>query len=217
VQAAKAGNLGLVVGPAWGRNEKALQGGGADILIKRRSKVRAGGPEPGKKPSALHSVEEIMQRAAERRLAVFLDYDGTLTPIVDDPQKALMSDPMRSAIRRLAARCPVGIISGRDLEDVREKVGIEGIFYAGSHGFDISGPEKGRMELQQGKDCLPALDKAERLLKIGLAQIPGALVERKRFSVAVHYRNIQRGRFGAVKLLVDTVAHGARELRKSKG
>jgi alpha,alpha-trehalase len=154
---------------------------------------------------------------AGRRLALFLDYDGTLTPIVDDPQKALLSDSMRRALSRLKERCSVGVISGRDLEDVRAKVGIEGIVYAGSHGFDIAGPEKGRLALQHGKDFLPALDKAERLLKKGLENIAGAMVERKRFSIAVHYRNIRRGSFGAVKLEVDTVAHDVPELRKSRG
>jgi trehalose-phosphatase len=181
------------------------------------SDIKAGGLEHGELPSALQFVEKLLKRAHGRRLAVFLDYDGTLTPIVDDPHKALLSDSMRRTVTRLAERCTVGVISGRDLKDVREKIGIEGIVYAGSHGFDIAGPETGRMQLQQGTDFLPALDRAERLLKIALKKIAGAVVERKRFSVAVHYRNIKRGSFGAVKLLVDTVAHDVPELRKSKG
>jgi alpha,alpha-trehalase len=203
-----------------GRSEKALREGRADIVVKRLSEVKSGGLERSRVwelPSALQSVEEIVHQAGKRRFAVFLDYDGTLTPIVDDPQQALMSDSMRRAVKRLAARCTVGVISGRDLKDVRGKVGIEGIFYAGSHGFDIAGSEKGRMERQQGKEFLPTLNRAERLLKAGLEKIPGAVVERKRFSIAVHYRNIKRGSFGAVKLLVDTVAHDVRDLRKSKG
>lgn len=217
VQAAKAGKFGPVVGVDRGGNEKTLRKGGAHIVVKHLSEIKAWGSGRGKLPSALQSVEQILQRAEGRRFAVFLDYDGTLTPIVEDPQKALMSDSMRSTVSWLAQRCAVGVISGRDLKDVREKVGIEGIVYAGSHGFDIIGPEKGRMQLQQGKYFLPALDRAERLLKIALEKISGAVVERKRFSVAVHYRNIKRGSLGAVKLLVDTVAHDVPELRKSKG
>lgn len=217
VQAAKAGKFGLVVGVDRGRNKRALREGGADIVVKQLSDVEAGGSEHGKLPSALKSVKEILRMAEGRSLAVFLDYDGTLAPIVEDPQKALMSDSMRSVLSRLAARYTLAVISGRDLKDVREKVGVEGIIYAGSHGFDIAGPEKDRLELQQGKDFLPALDRAEWFLKTGLEKIAGAAVERKRFSIAVHYRNIRRGSFGAVKLLVDTVAHDVPELRKSKG
>jgi len=217
VQAARAGRFGLVVGVDRGRNAKALKKGGADVVIKELSQVEVVESQRGKLPSALHSVGKIVKRAGKRHLAVFLDYDGTLTPIVDDPQKALMSDSMRAAVSRLADRCTVGIISGRDLKDVRAKVGIRDIVYAGSHGFDIAGPQKGRMALQHGKDYLPALDKAERLLKTGLKTISGVVVERKRFAIAVHYRNIKRGGFGAVKLVVDTVAHDVPELRKSRG
>ena len=217
VQAARAGRFGLVVGVNRGRNRDALKEGGADVVVEAMSEARVGGSERGGLPSALSAVEEIAHRAAGRRLALFLDYDGTLTPIVDDPQAALLSDSMRRAISRLAERCSVGIISGRDLQDVRAKVGIEGIVYAGSHGFDIAGPEKGRISLQQGKEFLPALDKAERLLKLGLKNISGAVVERKRFSIAVHYRSIRRGGVGAVKLVVDTAARSVPELRKSKG
>jgi trehalose 6-phosphate phosphatase len=169
-------------------------------VVKHLPEIKARHSGRGKPPSALQSVEQILQRAEGRCLAVFVDYDGRLTPIVEDPQKALMSDSMRSTVSRLAQRCTVGVISGRNLKDVREKVGIEGIVYAGSHGFDIIGPEKGRMQLQQGKDFLPALDRAERLLKIALKKISGTVVERKRFSVAVHYRNIKRGSLGALKL-----------------
>jgi trehalose 6-phosphate phosphatase len=206
-----------VVSTSKNCNEKAPRKKGWHIVAKHLSEIKAWGSGRGKLPSALHSVEQILQRAEGRHLALFLDYDGTLTPIVEDPQKALMSDSMRSTVSRLAQRCTVAVISGRDLEDVREKVGIAGIVYAGSHGFDIIGPEKDRLQLQQGKDFLPALDRAERLLKIASKKILGTVVERKRFSVAVHYRNIKRGSFGAVKLLVDTVAHDVPELRKSKG
>ncbi len=217
VRAARAGKFGLVVGVDRGRNEHALRKGGADVVVKRLSQVKAGGAERGGLPSALRSVGKIVKRAGGRKIAVFLDYDGTLTPIVDDPNQALMSDSMRRAVRRLAARCTVGIISGRDLKDVRRKVGLDDIVYAGSHGFDIAGPDKGRMQMQQGKEFLPALDRAERLLEAGLEKINGAVVERKRFSVAVHYRHVARGGVGAVKLIVDTVARDVPELRQTKG
>src|SRR6202040_1965616 len=65
-------------------------------------------------PSALEHVQKITRSGD--RLAVFLDYDGTLTPIVSHPQDAWLSDSMRQTLHALAARVPVGILSGRDLD-----------------------------------------------------------------------------------------------------
>src|SRR2546430_4238102 len=91
-------------------------------------------------PSALDRLDQIIAPARGKRFAVFLDYDGTLTPIVAHPQDAWLSDSMRQVLRELAARVPIAILSGRDLDDVRRRVDLDGIVYAGSHGFDIAGP-----------------------------------------------------------------------------
>src|SRR5882724_4179856 len=127
-------------------------------------------------PSALEHVQEIARSGD--RLAVFLDYDGTLTPIVSHPQDAWLSDSMRQTLRSLAARVPVAILSGRDLDDVRGRVHVDGIVYAGSHGFDIAGAGGLRREL--GAAYLPVLDTAETELREALDEIPGAQLERKR-------------------------------------
>jgi alpha,alpha-trehalase len=66
-----------------------------------------------KVPSALERLHEIVARKV-RRLAVFLDYDGTLTPIVAEPEKAVLSDSTRQTVRTLATHMPVGILSGRN-------------------------------------------------------------------------------------------------------
>src|SRR6476659_8594643 len=125
-------------------------------------------------PSALEHVEAIARQGA--RLAVFLDYDGTLTPIVSHPEDAWLSESMRQTLRSLAARVPVAILSGRDLDDVRRRVDLDGIVYAGSHGFDIAGPGF-RREL--GTAYLADLDKAEKELHERLDEISGAQLERK--------------------------------------
>jgi trehalose 6-phosphate phosphatase len=163
-----------------------------------------------KLPSALERVHEIAIRG--RQLTVFLDYDGTLTPIVSAPEKASLSDSMREAVRTLAARAPVGILSGRDLDDVRQRVNIDAIVYAGSHGFDIAGPRG--LRKQVATECLPILDAAEKELRRTLADIPGALVDRKRFSVAAHYRNVDENDVERVERIVNEVAARHRELRK---
>jgi len=164
-------------------------------------------------PSALEHVQEIARRGD--RLAVFLDYDGTLTPIVSHPQDAWLSDSMRQTLQSLAARVPVAILSGRDLDDVRGRVLVDGIVYAGSHGFDIAGAGGLRREL--GAACLSVLDEAETELREELDEIPGAQLERKHLSVAAHYRNVKQNDAFRVALAMDEVAARHRELRRIDG
>jgi trehalose-phosphatase len=164
-------------------------------------------------PSALEHIQEIGRRGD--RLAVFLDYDGTLTPIVSHPEDASLSDSMRQTLRSLAARVPVAILSGRDLDDVRGRVLVDGIVYAGSHGFDIAGAGGLRREL--GQAYLPVLSAAENELREALDDIAGAQLERKYFSVAAHYRNVNEDDAGRVALAVEAVAARHRELRRLDG
>jgi trehalose-phosphatase len=141
--------------------------------------------------SALPSALPVRDRLGELltgHLAVFLDYDGTLTPIVDDPDAALIPPATRATITALADATLVAIVSGRDLDDVRDKVGVPGIAYAGSHGFDILHPDGTRHQLATAHEAV--LDEAERVLLERLADVPGARVERKRFAIAVHDRQV---------------------------
>jgi trehalose-phosphatase len=165
-------------------------------------------------PSALEHVQEIAG-PVERSLAIFLDYDGTLTPIVSHPEKAFLSDSARQTVRALAMQAPVAILSGRELEDVRKRVDIDGIVYAGSHGFDIAGPR--RLRRQEATKFLPTLDVAEKELREKLAGIAGALIERKRFSIATHYRNVNERDFPKLQFAVSEVAARHRDLRRMDG
>jgi trehalose-phosphatase len=164
-------------------------------------------------PSVLEHVQEIAGRS--RRVAVFLDYDGTLTAIVSQPENAWLSDSMRETLRELAARAPVAILSGRDLDDVRHRVNIDSIVYSGSHGFDIAGPRG--LRRQMATEFLPGLDVVEKELHEGLDGIPGARVERKRFSVAGHYRNVKENDVAAVERAFGAVAARHPELRRIDG
>ena len=164
-------------------------------------------------PSALEHVQEIA--GGTGRAAVFLDYDGTLTPIVSQPENAWLSDSMRQTLRELAARAPVAILSGRDLDDVRRRVDLDGIIYAGSHGFDIAGPHG--LRRQMATEFLPTLDLAEKELHAALDGISGARVERKRFSIAAHYRHVNENDVPKVKQAVGEVATRHRKLRRING
>src|SRR3954470_6604446 len=166
-------------------------------------------------PSALDCIHEIIADAGGKRPVVFLDYDGTLAPIVNHPEDAWLSESMRQTLRSLTARVPVAILSGRDLDDIRGRVLVDGIVYAGSHGFDIAGAGGLRREL--GAAYLPVLDKAEMELREALDEIPGAQLERKHFSVAAHYRNVNETDAFKVALAADAVAAKHRKLRRLDG
>jgi trehalose-phosphatase len=164
-------------------------------------------------PSALEHVQDIA--GGNRQLAVFLDYDGTLTPIVSHPEKALLSDSTRQTLQALAMQASVTILSGRDLNDVRQRVDIATITYGGSHGFDIAGPRG--LRKQVATQFLPKLDMIEKELGKQLAGIAGAHVERKRFSIAAHYRNVNESDVPKVQRAVSEVAARHRELRRMEG
>src|SRR5215471_1426126 len=163
--------------------------------------------------SALEHSEDIAGLTG--RVAVFLDYDGTLTPIVSQPEDAWLSDSMRQALRELAAKASVGILSGRELEDVRQRVNIDDVMYAGSHGFDIAGPRD--LRSQVATEFLPTLGAAEEALHQLLDDIPGARVERKRFSIAAHYRNVNENDLPTLTQAIEAVAVRHRELRRIDG
>jgi len=215
VQGAKKGGFGCVIWVDRNEHNQTLYKHNADIVANDLSQLEIV-RNPGL-PSALESQGEISSRIRKGSTAIFLDYDGTLTPIVSRPENAVLSDAMRGVIKDLAERCTVAILSGRDLPDVKQKVGIADLVYAGSHGFDISGPEGLQITFQQGMSFLPMLGSAQEDLKHKLSNIPGAMVERKKFSIAVHYRNVKPASASDVSNIVDSILADYPELRKSKG
>jgi trehalose 6-phosphate phosphatase len=134
---------------------------------------------------AAHRIDAIAERL-DGRPVVFLDFDGVLSPIVPDPDEARPTRAAKAAVARLAEVAAVGIVSGRGLDDVVARMGIDGLAYAGSHGFEMIDWEGERHEHEGGVEALALLDEAtDRLDDIA---VEGVEVERKRFAVAVHTR-----------------------------
>jgi alpha,alpha-trehalase len=220
VQAGSAGDFGLVVGVDRVGQGDELREHGADIVVSDLrdldlgdvNKSSADGPK-----SALEHMDEILSRMTRGRLALFLDYDGTLTPIVNRPEDATLSDEMRSLLEDLADRTTVAIVSGRDLRDVQNMVGLENLYFAGSHGFDIAGPQGMRMQHEEAQESLPDLDEAESALYDLLGEIDGARVERKHFAIAVHYREVVEETVEDVEAAVNRVMNDHDRLRKKGG
>lgn len=226
VEAGQAGHFGLVVGvDREGQNESLLRQHGADLVVRDLDGFDAilqsrSGSDPEASaplPSALEHFNHIATRIQHRHLALFLDYDGTLTPIVPRPEDALLSAEMRSLLHQLANRTPVAVVSGRDLADVRKQVDLDSLHYAGSHGFDILTAEGHSMHLDQAQSSLVDLDEAEDWLRDDLKSIDGARVERKHFAIAVHYREVSESDMPQLETLVDRIVEHHPQLRQRSG
>ncbi|MBU4317502.1 MAG: trehalose-phosphatase [Proteobacteria bacterium] len=187
------------------------------MSLEKNSAVSASLSLSGDLPSALSAKEDIRNRTEDRKLSVFLDYDGTLTPIVERPELAVLSDEMRKTLKDLSSLCLVGILSGRGLEDVKNLVNLDNLLYSGSHGFEIA-PYGHRQFIQdKGEKFLPTLDLAEIALKRALKDIQGAVVERKKYSIAVHFRQVADREIPKVEEHVDAVMAQQNLLHKSVG
>lgn len=136
---------------------------------------------------------KIKERLHNKSILLLLDYDGTLTPIVETPEKAVISEETKELLQKLSrgSHCTVGIISGRSLEDIKNTVGIKGIIYAGNHGLEIKGPK-----IKFESPVSPRLKSVIRYINEELARqlsgIKGVLIEDKRLTLSIHYRLVDK-------------------------
>ncbi len=218
VRAGSRGDFGLVIGVDRTGIADELLDKGADVVVKDLEQVQIQDDKPAAwLPSAIQSFDEIVEKFKEKKIALFLDYDGTLTPIVERPEDAVMAEDMREVLKEISERCTVAIVSGRDRKDVEERVAIDDLYYAGSHGFDIKGPEGFEKTHAEGERFIEKLDEIEEELEKKLHDINGTQVERKKFSVAIHYRRVKDDHVQKVKDIIDESLKGYDSLKKSGG
>ena len=133
------------------------------------------------------SVSQMLRQAG--RVLLLFDYDGTLTPIVDHPDLAALAPGTKELLAGLSRdeRFILGIISGRSLDDVRGRVGVSGLVYAGNHGLEIQGPDldfthpaAGELRETQGR--------VYARLGEELVDAPGVILEDKGLTLSLHYR-----------------------------
>jgi trehalose 6-phosphate phosphatase len=140
----------------------------------------------------IDSLPELARRIDRAETILLgLDFDGTLTPIRQHPDAAVLSEPVRVLLGRLArvARMTLMIVSGRSLADVASRVGLPELIYAGNHGLEIKGPGVDFVEPAAAALAGQLRELTERLERL-LAEIPGALVEPKGLTTSVHFRNV---------------------------
>lgn len=230
VTAARAGGFGMVVGLDRSLNPAPLQEH-ADLVVPDAADLEVvdiGGGMSSLRRAANPAVpiaalpdamgdHDLARRIDGKRPVVFFDYDGTLTPIVDRPEDAILTDEMSATLADLAEHVPVAIVSGRDLDDVVGLVGEQPFWFSGSHGFDVRSPGGERIQVDIGAEALPALDEAAQRLQGPVGAIEGAWVERKRFAIAVHHRATPDRLVDELRRIVETEEARHDELRMSGG
>ncbi|MCM8765851.1 MAG: trehalose-phosphatase [Candidatus Omnitrophica bacterium] len=150
--------------------------------------------------------DELKTNFINRHICLFIDYDGTLTPIVEQPDKAVISEDMRNILRNLSTKpgCSVGIISGRALKDIKRRVGLGRIIYVGNEGLEIEGPNiKFKIPISAG--LLSIIRNLKEELTNKLSKIKGIFVEDKNVTLSVHYRLSTRGGYLLAKRIIEDV------------
>jgi trehalose-phosphatase len=160
----------------------------------------------------LSSWPEIVTRLKSvKGILLLADYDGTLTPIVDRPEDAILTDDMRQILRSLSVlnNCTVGIISGRSLTDIIDRVGLISVVYAGNHGMEIKGLSGVLYVDPEVKKAQPIIHGLYKKLVKKLGRIKGVRVEDKGFSLSIHYRLVDEGILQKVRAIFENIVNDA--------
>ncbi|KAK8971468.1 putative trehalose-phosphate phosphatase 6 [Platanthera guangdongensis] len=177
-------------------------------------------------PSVLAKFDQVTAAAKGKKIIMFLDYDGTLSPIVDDPDSAFMSKAMRAAVKAVAKYFPTAIVSGRCRDKVFNFVQLSELYYAGSHGMDIKGPTKWPKHIkpqeksvhcQPAWSFLPMINEVYNLLLERTKLIPGSKIENNRFCLSVHFRCVEENIWNRLAEEVRSVLARYPDLKLTQG
>ncbi|MFC4551368.1 MULTISPECIES: trehalose-phosphatase [Halorussus] len=164
----------------------------------------------------LHALVEKL--AARDGLLVLLDFDGTLASIERRPDEASLPDPTRTAVERLTTidDVEVAVVSGRGLSDLRERVDIPGLSYAGNHGLELRAG--GETEIHpEAREAEDTIDEICDVLARELADIDGAFVEHKGVTATVHTRLVADDLVPTVENLVEELVAAHDDVRLTTG
>lgn len=164
----------------------------------------------------LDRLSEPLRRAD--RVVMCLDFDGTLAPIRADPAAVALDERVRRVLRWIADvdDATVAIVSGRSLDDLQRRVDIPGVEYAGNHGLEIHRGDE-RWIHPAVRQARPAIVTARDWIGGTLDAIPGAFVEDKYATLAVHYRAAPDHRVEDVVAIVRTAVANSDALRLETG
>jgi len=152
----------------------------------------------------LDTLRPQIKQAA--RLLIFLDFDGTLAPIVDFPEDAEMPEPTRAVLAKMtqAPEFVVSLISGRSIRDLSRRAAVSPVILAGNHGLEIHGPGIEFIDLE-AVALGPMTSTLRRALQARLLPIEGVEVEDKNLSLSIHFRRSPGSREAILVALSELV------------
>jgi trehalose 6-phosphate phosphatase len=141
-------------------------------------------------------------------IALFLDYDGTLTPIKRTPSTALLTPEMENILEKISHLhgLYLAIVTGRSMEEIRRLVRLENIGYAANHGFNIYNDGIEWIH-PQAISQIQLLSRLHSILRNILAEVPKAFVENKQITLSIHYRNVAPRHIRSIKSLTTKTVH----------
>ena len=149
-------------------------------------------------------------------LLLFLDFDGTLSPIVEEPMLAVLPAATRETLNELAAHetVTIAIVSGRSLGDVKGRVGIPSLVYAGNHGLEIRGRGLA-FEHPEAAVLRVAIREITERIAEQAAPLEGVEIESKGLTSSVHYRRAPRSAQIGLEALRQRYRRGRRSQCRS--
>lgn len=160
-------------------------------------------------------VADALLRGKESGL--FLDIDGTLTPIQPKPEGVAITDRMREAIDRLSRSVHVVLVTGRRVDDAHRIVGLDDLTYAGNHGTEWRSGGVTSV-LPEAEEYVPRIHRIATDAKERFASLPGVFTEDKGPSLSVHYRGTKDPAAAAVAIDAFFDSHpDASGLRRAEG
>jgi trehalose 6-phosphate phosphatase len=161
---------------------------------------------------------ELLERLSGAPLLVLLDVDGTLAPIALRPEAAAVPPETSQCVAALAAGSEVivALVSGRAAADARRMVRVANTWVIGNHGFEIVSPDGDSLVDPRVEPFRSLIAQAERRLAPRLAQVPGVILEDKRWTLSIHYRLADAAVVPRVRALVQETADALR-LRVTEG
>lgn len=213
IQAGKEGKFGTVIGVArpGQTGSKELGQAGADFVVSTLEEIF------DLKPNIIKNWRNFSQFIDGKEMALFLDFDGTLSEIVPDHKDAEMVEEIRPVLTRIAESIKVAIISGRDRKDVKTRVGIDGLFYAGCHGYDISGPGCFHFQIEEAEAAKEEMLEALKQIESHASNYPGLSVEPKKYFTAIHFRNVHPSLHQRLKNEINDLVKKFEKIEVRKG
>ena len=156
-----------------------------------------------------------------KKVLIFLDYDGTIVPITSTPQEVKLPKLSRTLLKNINHQhtISVGVVSGRSLEELKNQIHIPGLIYAGNHGleWEINGKKH---RLRNLSKYLRHLSRVKKILLHLVRDYPGVIIEDKRFTLAIHYRKIDRKLLSSFRTYLHSLLNpllGSLPIRLSEG